>query len=39
VLEVRGSLHKADYRSHLPYAQVPEHCVLMGQEILGHAKA
>lgn len=38
VLEVRGYLYKANYRIRLLYAQVPGHCVLMGQEILEHAK-
>ena len=38
VLEVRGYLYKSNYRIRLLYAQVPGHCVLMGQEILEHAK-
>jgi hypothetical protein len=38
VLEVRGYVYKADYRIRLLYAQVPGPCVLMGQEILEHAK-
>jgi hypothetical protein len=38
VLELRGYLYKANYRVRLIYAQVPGHCVLMGHEILEHAK-
>jgi hypothetical protein len=38
VLELRGYLYKSSYRIRLLYAQVPGHCVLMGQEILEHAK-
>jgi len=38
VLELRGYLYNANYRIRLLYAQVPRHCVLMGQEILEHAK-
>jgi hypothetical protein len=34
VLEVQGSVYKADYRMRLIYAQVPGSCVLMGQEVL-----
>ena len=37
-VEVRGYLYKSNYRIRLLYAQVPGHCVLMGQEILEHAK-
>jgi hypothetical protein len=38
VLELRGYLYKSNYRIRLLYAQVPGHCVLMGQEILEFAK-
>jgi hypothetical protein len=38
VLELRGYLYKSNYRIRLLYAQVPGHCVLMGQEILEHAR-
>jgi hypothetical protein len=38
VLELRGYVYKANYRIRLLYAQVPGSCVLMGQEILEHAK-
>lgn len=34
VLEVWGHIYKADYRMHFIYAQIPDSCVLMGQEIL-----
>jgi hypothetical protein len=34
VLEVWGHIYKADYRMRFIYAQVPDSCVLMGQEIL-----
>jgi hypothetical protein len=34
VLEVWGHVYKADYRMHFIYAQIPDSCVLMGQEIL-----
>lgn len=34
VLEVEGSIYKGEYRMHLIYAQFPDDCVLMGQEIL-----
>ena len=34
VIEVIGHIYKADYRIHLLYAQIPDSCVLMGQEIL-----
>lgn len=33
VLEVEGSVYKANYRIRLIYAQVPGSCLLMGQEI------
>ena len=33
VLEVEGSVYKANYRIRLIYAQIPGSCVLMGQEI------
>lgn len=38
VLEAWGHLYKSKYRIRLLYAQVPGACVLMGQEILEHAK-
>jgi hypothetical protein len=38
VLETWGYLYKAKYRLRLIYAQVPGSCVLMGQEILEHAR-
>lgn len=34
VLEVWGYIYKAEYRMRLIYAQIPDTCVLMGQEIL-----
>jgi hypothetical protein len=34
VLEVWGHIYKADYRMRFIYAQVPDSCLLMGQEIL-----
>ena len=34
VLEVQGFIYKAQYRLRLIYAQVPNTCVLMGQEVL-----
>jgi hypothetical protein len=34
VLEVEGSIYKGEYRMHMIYAQIPDDCVLMGQEIL-----
>lgn len=34
VLEVWGTIYKADYRMRLIYAQMKRECVLMGQEIL-----
>jgi hypothetical protein len=34
VLEVNGSIYKATYRMRFIYAQIPDSCVLMGQEIL-----
>lgn len=34
VLQVNGYIYKATYRMRFIYAQIPETCVLMGQEIL-----
>lgn len=34
VLQVNGSIYKGNYRMRLIYAQIPDMCVLMGQEIL-----
>ena len=34
VLEVQGSIYKADYRMRFIYAQIKGSCALMGQEIL-----
>ena len=34
VLEVWGSIYKADYRMRFIYAQIKDSCALMGQEIL-----
>lgn len=34
VLEVTGYVYKAQYRIRMIYAQIPDSCVLMGQEIL-----
>jgi hypothetical protein len=34
VLEVVGYVYKAQYRIRLIYAQIPESCLLMGQEVL-----
>ena len=34
VLEVWGYIYKAEYRMHFIYAQIPDSCLLMGQEIL-----
>lgn len=34
VLELTGYIYKAEYRIHLIYAQIPDSCALMGQEIL-----
>ena len=34
VLEVWGFIYKAEYRMHFIYAQIPDECLLMGQEIL-----
>ena len=34
VLEVRGYIYKAEYRMRFIYAQIPDSCVLMGQEII-----
>lgn len=38
VLEVWGYVYKGQYRMRLVYAQPPGKCVLMGQEILEHAR-
>ena len=37
VLEVWGHVYKGQYRMRLIYAQLPNECVLMGQEILEYA--
>jgi hypothetical protein len=37
VLEVWGYIYKGRYRMRFIYAQSPEDCLLMGQEILEHA--
>jgi hypothetical protein len=37
VLEVQGYVYRATYRMRLIYAQMPDSCVLMGQEILEHS--
>jgi hypothetical protein len=34
VLEVTGYIYRATYRMRFIYAQIPDSCVLMGQEIL-----
>ena len=34
VLEVWGYIYKAEYRMRFIYAQIPDECVLMGQEII-----
>jgi hypothetical protein len=34
VLEVLGFIYKGEYRMRMIYAQMPNDCVLMGQEIL-----
>ncbi len=34
VLEVWGYIYKAEYRMRFIYAQIPDSCVLMGQEII-----
>ncbi len=34
VLEVNGAVYKATYRMRFIYAQIPDACVLMGQEII-----
>jgi hypothetical protein len=34
VLELTGSIYKANYRMRFLYAQIPDSCVLMGQEII-----
>jgi hypothetical protein len=38
VLEIWGYIYKGQYRIRLIYAQIPSECVLMGQEILEHAR-
>ena len=38
VLEVWGYIYKGRYRMRLIYFQMDKECVLMGQEILEHAK-
>jgi hypothetical protein len=37
VLEVWGHIYKGQYRMRFIYAQLPQECVLMGQEILEYA--
>ncbi|HUG23534.1 hypothetical protein [Piscinibacter sp.] len=37
VVEVWGYVYKGQYRMRFIYAQRPQHCVLMGQEILEYA--
>jgi len=37
VLEVQGSIYKANYRMRFIYAQIKDTCALMGQEILEEA--
>jgi len=34
VLEVWGYIYKAEYRMRFIYAQIPDECLLMGQEII-----
>lgn len=34
VLEVKGYVYKAQYRVRMIYAQIPNECLLMGQEVL-----
>ena len=34
MLEVWGYIYKAEYRMRFIYAQIPDSCLLMGQEIL-----
>jgi hypothetical protein len=34
VLEVWGYIYKAEYRMRFIYAQIPDTCLLMGQEII-----
>lgn len=34
VLEVTGYIYKAQYRIRMIYAQIPDSCLLMGQEVL-----
>lgn len=38
VLEVWGYVYKGSYRMRFIYARLPGSCVLMGQEILEHAR-
>jgi hypothetical protein len=38
VLEVWGSIYKAQYRLRFLYAQLPGECLLMGQEIIEYSK-
>jgi hypothetical protein len=38
VLEAWGFVYKGQYRMRFIYAQMPGECVLMGQEILEHAR-
>lgn len=37
VLEVRGTIYKAEYRMRLIYYRLDQDCILMGQEILEQA--
>lgn len=37
VLEVRGTIYKAEYRMRLIYYHLDQDCILMGQEILEQA--
>ncbi len=34
VLEIAGYIYKAEYRMRFIYAQIPDTCILMGQEII-----
>lgn len=34
VLEVKGYVYKAQYRVRMIYAQIPNECLLMGQEVI-----
>ncbi len=38
VLEVWADVYKGRYRMRLIYAQAPQQCLLMGQEVLEHAR-